>query len=99
MVFEIHAAEKLAVQQASPQAFAAWGCAAPEIYFSFGRNPAMWSSASAIAGSNGGRHSAMALGLPGRFTIKVFPRTPAVARDKIAVRTLANETARITSPN
>jgi hypothetical protein len=40
----------------------------------------------------------MARGEPGRFTIKVFPRTPAVARDKIAVGTFENESARIASP-
>ena len=47
---------------------------------------------------SGGRHSVMARGLPGRLTISVRPRTPAIARDKIAVGTVAKLRIRIASP-
>ena len=40
----------------------------------------------------------MALGLPGRFTISVLPRIPAVCRERIAVGTNAREVERICSP-
>ncbi len=38
-----------------------------------------------MAGKSGGRHSAIALGLPGKFMMSVCPATPATARDRIAV--------------
>ena len=40
---------------------------------------------SRIAGIRGGRHSAIALGFPGKFMMSVWPATPATARDRIAV--------------
>lgn len=45
------------------------------------------------------RHSAMAVGLPGRVMMSDDPRIPAVWRDKIAVGIRPIETARIASPN
>ena len=38
-----------------------------------------------MAGTSGGKHSAIAFGLPGRFMISDLPRTPAIARERIAV--------------
>ena len=55
--------------------------------------------ASRIAGTNIGKHSPIAFGLPGRLTIKVRPRVPAVERDKIAVGTRSKLRIRIASPN
>ena len=40
---------------------------------------------SRMAGKSGGRHSAIALGLPGKFMMSVWPATPATARERIAV--------------
>ena len=40
---------------------------------------------SRMAGKSGGRHSAIALGLPGKFMMSVWHATPATARDRIAV--------------
>ena len=40
---------------------------------------------SRMAGKSGGRHSAIALGLPGKFMISVWFATPAPARERIAV--------------
>ena len=40
---------------------------------------------SRIAGIRGGRHSAIALGFPGKFMMSVCPATPATARERIAV--------------
>ncbi len=40
---------------------------------------------SRMAGKSGGRHSAIALGFPGKFIIRLWPATPATARERIAV--------------
>ena len=40
---------------------------------------------SRMAGISGGRHSEIALGLPGKLMIRLFLAMPATARDKIAV--------------
>lgn len=40
----------------------------------------------------------MAFGDPGKFRMKVVPRTPAVARERIAVGTLGNVVMRMASP-
>ena len=56
-------------------------------------------NASRIAGSNGGKHCAIAFGFPGRLMMSERPRTPAVARDKMDVGATANDCARIVSPN
>ena len=40
---------------------------------------------SRMAGIRGGRHSAIALGFPGKFMMSVWPATPATARERIAV--------------
>ncbi len=40
---------------------------------------------SRMAGKSGGRHSAIALGLPGKFMMSVWFATPATARERIAV--------------
>jgi len=40
---------------------------------------------SRMAGKSGGRHSAIALGFPGKFMMSVWPATPATARERIAV--------------
>ena len=47
--------------------------------------------ASRIAGNNIGRHSPTAFGFPGRLMMSDFPRVPAVARERIAVGTLAKD--------
>ena len=56
-----------------------------------------------IAANTASKHSPIALGLPGRLTIKDPPlgldRMPAVCRERIAVGTLESETWRINSPN
>ena len=41
----------------------------------------------------------MALGRPGRLTMSVFPRMPAVWRERMAVGTCFKDAARISSPN
>src|SRR4051794_28167329 len=40
----------------------------------------------------------MAEGLPGRLTIRLRPRVPAIWRERMAVGTLRSETTRISSP-
>src|SRR5262245_2683083 len=60
--------------------------------------PPMRSIQYGIAGMTASRHSRIAAGLPGRFTISDLPRMPAVCRDKIAVGTDFSDTCRISSP-
>lgn len=81
-----------------------------EHHFCFGRKtfmtsgsvsingPSIRSIQYGIAGNTASRHSSMALGFPGRLTISVFPRTPAVWRERIAVGTYCKLTCRICSP-
>ena len=40
---------------------------------------------SRMAGIRGGRHSAIALGFPGKLIMRLWPATPATARERIAV--------------
>src|SRR5262249_45190138 len=60
--------------------------------------PSIRSMQYGIAGNTASRQSRIALGLPGRFTISDFPRTPAICRDRMAVGTTFSDTARIRSP-
>src|SRR5262245_385890 len=60
--------------------------------------PSIRSMQYGMAGNTASRQSRMALGLPGKLTIKERPRMPAICRDRIAVGTTLSETARISSP-
>src|SRR4030067_799257 len=51
-----------------------------------------------MAGNTAFRQSSIAEGLPGRLTIRLLPRIPAVWRDRIAVGTNFSEARRINSP-
>ena len=51
-----------------------------------------------MAGNTAARHVSMAAGRPGRLTISVVPRTPAVCRDRMAVGTASRLARRIASP-
>ena len=52
-----------------------------------------------MAGAISVRHSAIAAGRPGKFTINDRPATPATARVKIAVGTFSKDFIRMISPN
>lgn len=51
-----------------------------------------------MEGRTGSRHSGIALGVPGRLRMRVVPRTPAVARERIVVGTAAKFVMRMASP-
>lgn len=63
------------------------------------RGPPMRSMQYGMAGNTASRHSRMALGLPGRLTMRVLPRMPAVCRERMAVGTYWRLVARMSSPN
>ena len=51
-----------------------------------------------MAGKTAARHCRIAFGFPGKFTIKVLFRMPAVCRDRMAVGTYLRLSCRISSP-